>query len=91
MSSEPIHIDDTSDIAHALDGLPERPVLLERNGTLYRVSVLADASSGADYDAEAYREALHRIAGIITPDEAADMIERLYEYRRQDAKQASRS
>lgn len=83
MASEPIHVNDDSELPRIFDEASERPVRVERDGVVYRVSVdeneIEDLWAG--YDPDAVKTAVREATGAI-PGDADEIIERLYEARR---------
>jgi hypothetical protein len=82
MASEPIHVNDDSELPRLVDEASERPVRFVRKGVVYRLTV-DDAKEDlwANYDPEAVRAAVREATGAI-PGDADEIIERLYEARR---------
>ncbi len=87
MASEPIHVKDDSELPHLFDEASERPVRIERHGIVYRLTV---DDTTTEYDAEALRTAIDRVSGLFSDDEAQEMIDKVYEWRRLGSRPASR-
>lgn len=83
MASEPIHVNDNSNLGQILDEAAERPVRVERDGVVYLVSVDEKDTDNLweGYDPEAVRAAVREATGAI-PGDADEIVERLYEARR---------
>jgi hypothetical protein len=68
---KPIHVTTESDLIHLLDDAAEEPVLLERDGIVYRLARADEvADIWADYDPERVRATIRRMAGSISEEEA---------------------
>lgn len=85
MASEPIHVNDDSELSRLVDEASERPVRFERKGVVYFLSALAPDTDDEDlpkeWDPEAVREAIRETAGTWS-DIDERVIEDLYEWRR---------
>jgi hypothetical protein len=68
ISHKTIPVTAETDWPKLLDDAAREPVILERNGTRFRLSREDDLF--ADYDPERVRDGLRRFAGTITPEEA---------------------
>jgi hypothetical protein len=66
---EPIHISDETDLVQLLDRAGEQPVLLERDGVVYRLSLADPDDLWAGYDPERLRATVTRMAGSISEEE----------------------
>lgn len=92
MASEPIHVADSSNLDQILDEASERPVRVERNGIVFRVSVDDETQNPRmEYDPDALIAAIDRVSGLFSEEEAERMIEQIYEGRRVGAPSATRS
>ncbi len=68
-----------SELAHLLDELGEMPVLLEKNGKVYRLTVEEDNS--AHYDAEKVKATVRNVAGSWADIDADKFLAALYHAR----------
>lgn len=79
-SRKPIQATDQSDFVRLLDAAEQAPVLLEREGVVYRLSRAGDAEDiWAGYDPERVRAGLREMSDIISAEEAEhlkDLVER---------------
>lgn len=68
MAIEPkrYHIDETTNLASLLDEASRSPVLLERNGTIFRLSQTELDDVWAGYDTQAVKAALRQSAGAFS-------------------------
>lgn len=91
MANEPltIKVDPDSELARALDEAAATPVVLERNGTRYRVSP-EDADPWANYDPAKLRASLRQAAGTITPEEGERLKELIYRGREEGTRPLDR-
>lgn len=91
MADEPItiQISPDSELGRALDSDGGTSVILERNGTRFRVTRDQDETR-ASYDPERFRAALRKIAGLITPEEAERMKETIYRGREEGTRPLDR-
>jgi hypothetical protein len=71
-----IHITDDTALADLLDDAAREPIILERGGDRFRLSLVDDLF--ADYDPERVRDGLRRFAGTITLEEADHLRQILY-------------
>ncbi len=80
-----------SEIAKLLDAASTEPVLLERDGELYRLfREEGKEDIWADYDPENVREALNRTAGSWADIDADAMISDLYRAREEGSRPDTR-
>jgi hypothetical protein len=83
-----IHVDHDSDLVRALDNGNQEVVLVSGDE---RFKVSRDAADPWDnYDPEAFRRALHNIAGLISPEEAERRKEQLYRWREEGTRPPTR-
>jgi hypothetical protein len=82
MLSEPhrVRVDPDSELAHLLDEVGEMPVLLEKNGKVYRLTMEEDNST--QYDAEKVQIAVRKTAGSWADIDADAFLTNLYHARR---------
>lgn len=83
-----IHVTDDTALADLLDDAAREPIILERNGDRFRLSLLDDLF--ADYDPERVRDGLRRFAGTITPEEADRLRQIVYRGREEDTRSIDR-
>ena len=62
---EPIHVAPDSELAQMLDRIGDTPVLLEKNGKLYRLTEEPQENIWADYDPARAKAALRKSAGAL--------------------------
>jgi hypothetical protein len=86
----PIHITDESDLAQLLDRAGEQPVLLEKDGVVYRLSLADPDDLWAGYDPERSRRILSELAGSITPEEGERIKELIYRGREEGTRPTNR-
>jgi hypothetical protein len=73
-----------SDLIQMLDAAEHEPLLLERNGVVYRLSRADEAEDiWAGYDPERVRAGLRAMSGTITAEEA-EHLKRLVEHGREE-------
>ncbi|GEM_PF-2715478 len=75
-----IHVDGSTELNSVLDLAGEGPLELERDGVRYRVEA-SPAKPWPDYDADAVRATLARLAGVLEAGEADRVIDSLYHAR----------
>ena len=87
MATEPrrIHIDPGTEIGKLLDEARSRPVLLEKDGVLYRVSKAQGEDIRAGYDAEAVKKALPESAGAFAGSDTVQLKRDILLQRKQDS------
>jgi hypothetical protein len=85
----PIPVTAATSLTEVLDEAAGSPVRLERNGVVYRLMREQD-DLWAGYDPEQVREGLRRVAGLITPEEAARMKELVYRGREEGTRPLDR-
>jgi hypothetical protein len=83
-----IHITDDTALADLLDDAAREPIILERNGDRFRLSLVDDLF--ADYDPERVRDGLRRFAGTITPEEADRLRQIVYRGREEGTRPIDR-
>jgi hypothetical protein len=85
MATEPIrvHVTPDSEIARLLDEVGDRPVLLEKNGELYRLSKEEDI--WANYDPQRARLALEKSAGAFRHMDREELLNDIHLARGQDS------
>ena len=86
MNTEPITItiDPESELGRALE-VSQEPVLLISGSDRFTVSREASQASG-DHEVDTFRRALHKIAGMITPEEAERRKELIYRSREEGSR-----
>ena len=89
MSNEPLTIDPDSELGRALGESDGTPVVLERNGTRFRVTREPD-DSWANYDPEKVRAGLRKFAGMLTPEEGERIKETIYRGREEGTRPIDR-
>jgi len=91
MAKEPltITIDPDSELGRALDQTAGEPIVLQRNGTRFRVTLDAD-DPWANYDPESVLEGLHEIAGTLSAEEGERMKELIYRGREEGTRPITR-
>lgn len=83
-----IHVDPDSELGRALDNGSRKVVLISGEE---RFNVSRDTADPWDnYDPEAFRRALHEIAGLISPEEAERRKEQLYRWRAEGSRPPTR-
>lgn len=97
MRNEPltITIDPDSDLGRALDESGDEPVVLLQGTNRFRVvregaESRTDDDLWANYDPEKLRQALHEIAGTISPEEGERMKELIYRGREEGTRPIDR-
>jgi hypothetical protein len=84
-----IHVEPDSELGRLLDRANGTPVRLEKDGIRYTLS-RGDADLLEDYDPEHFRKVLDEVAGSISPEEAAEMIEYIYRAREEGSRDFNR-
>ncbi|MCC6619013.1 MAG: hypothetical protein IT341_08235 [Chloroflexi bacterium] len=79
--TKPIRVLPDSDLARLLDAAARAPVLLEKEGVLYRVSRVEADSAIAAYDPAAVRASIQAAAGLLTPADAERLKAGIYQAR----------
>jgi hypothetical protein len=92
MLTEPhrIRIEPDSELARFLDEVGETPVLLEKNGKLYRLAEEPETDLWANYDPEKARAALKRVAGSWADIDVHKLIADLYRAREEGSRPSTR-
>jgi regulator of protease activity HflC (stomatin/prohibitin superfamily) len=90
MASEPVHIHDDSELPGLIERAADQPVRFERKGIVYQLRAETEAQGARTYDPDALRKAIGDVQGLFTDEEADDMIEKVYEYRRLGSRPATR-
>ena len=85
MLAEPIRVQVTpdSEIARLLEKVGDAPILLEKNGELYRLSKEDD--SWANYDPQRTRLALAKSAGALSKLDRDEFLTEIHHARQQDS------
>lgn len=86
VAHKPIKVTDDRDLLRLLDRAADEPLLLEKDGIVYRLSradEIEDIWKG--YDPERVRAGLRAMSGIITSEEAERMKELVYRGRDEGA------
>jgi hypothetical protein len=91
MNADPITIiiDPESELGRALE-ISQRPVLLVSGNERFTVS-REPRDASPDHDVEAFRQALHEISGMITPEEAERRKELIYRSREEGSRPLGKS
>ena len=91
MSNEPltITIDPDSELGRALANTDGSPVVLDRNGTRFRVTREPD-DPRANYDPEKVRAGLRAVDGTLTPEEGERLKELIYRGREEGTRPIDR-
>lgn len=91
MAKEPltITVDPDSELGRALDETGGSTVILERNGTRFRVTRDPD-DPWADYDPEKVRAGLRKFAGMLTLEEGERIKETIYRGREEGTRPIDR-
>ena len=79
-----------SEIAALLEEVIDTPVLLEKDGRLYRLAAEEQEDMWAGYDPDAVREAVKRTAGSWNDIDADELIAALYRAREEGSRPDSR-
>jgi hypothetical protein len=88
---KPIKVTPESDLIRLLENAAEEPLLLEKDGVVYRLSVAETTDDlWAGYDPERSRRILREMAGSITPEEGERIKELIYRGREQGTRDANR-
>lgn len=87
---DPIQIAPESELARFLDAGGETPVLLEKNGKLYRLVEEPAYQDGALYDAEQVKAAIHNTAGSWSDVDPDQFIADLYQAREEGSRPPTR-
>lgn len=75
-----------SELAALLEEAADTPLLLEKDGRLYRLSVEEQENIWADYDPDAVREAVSHTAGSWSDIDSDDLIAALYRAREEGSR-----
>ncbi|HEY7031291.1 MAG TPA: hypothetical protein VH482_08200 [Thermomicrobiales bacterium] len=87
---KPIHVTDESDLVQLLDRAVAEPVLLERDGVLYRLSLADPDDLWAGYDPERMRATVMRMAGSISEEEGERIKALIYRGREEGTRPIDR-
>jgi hypothetical protein len=87
--SDPIVVSDETNLGPLLDEATTAPLRIERNGIVFQLS-REEVDPWAGYDPERVRTGLRRVAGLITPEEAARMKELVYRGREEGTRPIDR-
>lgn len=92
MATEPrrIHVTWETDISIVLSAANQAPVLVEKDGRVYRVSPEPEDLS-VGYDPAAVRRVLQTYADLLTPEEGKQQIADIYRAREEGTRPESRS
>jgi hypothetical protein len=92
MLTEPnrIRIKPESELARFLDEVGETPVLLEKNGKLYRLTEEKEEDIWTGYDAEKAKAALKRVAGSWADIDVDKLIAEIYRAREEGSRPITR-
>jgi hypothetical protein len=85
MLTEPnrIHIKPDSELARLLDEMGDTPILLEKDGELYRLAKEEDIWAG--YDPQRARNALRNSAGALRGIDRGELLDDIHLARQQDS------
>jgi hypothetical protein len=83
-----VRIDPDSELAHLLDQIGEMPILLEKNGTVYRLTKEEDNWQG--YDAESVKSAIRKATGTWAHVDADKFMAAIYHAREAGTRAATR-
>ena len=83
-----IRVTDETDLATLLDEAAVGPVILERDGVRFQLSLAEDRA--IDRDPMTVAESLRRFAGTITPEEAERWVEDIYRAREEGTRPIDR-
>jgi hypothetical protein len=88
-----VHVNPDSELGHLLDELGEMPVLLEKDGKVYRVTI--EENNGEDagspsYDAEQVKAAVRKTSGSWADIDADKFLADLYHARHVGSRRANR-
>ena len=78
-----IRIDPDSELARLLDEAGDTPVVLEKDGELYRL--VKEAEIGAGYDPQRTRAALRKSAGALRGVDREELLNDIHQARHQDS------
>ena len=85
-----IRVTPDSELARFLDELEETPVLLEKNGKLYRITEEPGEDIWAGYDPEKARAALEKVAGSWADIDKDKLIAEIYRARDEGSRPITR-
>ncbi len=87
MAIEPkrIHVDRDTTVSDLLQEADRAPVVLEKDGLLYRLTQAQPADLRPDYDPERTRRALARSAGALKGVDVDELLADIYAQREQDS------
>ncbi|MFT4037029.1 MAG: hypothetical protein QM692_02515 [Thermomicrobiales bacterium] len=85
-----IAIDPESELGHALDEAESGGIVLLRGSERFRVIPEAD-DPWANYDPARLRTGLEKIDGLLTPEEAEQLVERIYRARGEGTRPSPKS
>jgi hypothetical protein len=88
---KPIKITEESDLVQLLDRAVTEPVLLEREGVVFRLSVADSDDLWAGYDPDRLRATVLRMAGSISAEEAERIKALIYRGREEGTRPIDRS
>jgi hypothetical protein len=88
---KPIKVTAESDLIRLLEQAANEPLLLEKDGVVYRINRVDDEEDiWAGYDPERSRQVLRETAGSISREEAERIKELIYKGREEGSRPASR-
>jgi hypothetical protein len=85
-----VHVGPETRLAGLLDEAAKGPLLLERNGQVYRLERWEPAKGWSAYDPVAVIAAIDATAGALTEEEADTLISDLYRARKEGSRPANR-
>ncbi len=88
MEPHRVRIDPDSELARLLDEVGEMPILLEKNGEVYRL--MKEEDSWAAYDSEKVKAAIRKTTGSWADIDADKFITDLYRAREEGSRPATR-
>jgi hypothetical protein len=80
-----IRITADSELGRLLDEVGEKPVLLEKNGKLYRLAAEPEGDIWAGYDPQKTKAALRRSAGALRGVDRDELFNDIHAAREQDS------
>ncbi len=88
IESHRLRVDPESELAHLLDEVGETPILLEKNGKVYRLTMEVDSQIG--YDPEEVKSAIRKTAGSWADVDADAFLAQLYDARDEGSRAVTR-
>ena len=87
MAAEPkrIHVNPETDLTARLNEANKAPIVLEKDGLLYRVSQAEPDDVWAGYDTKRAQQALAQSAGALKGVDRSELLRDIYDAREQDS------